>query len=278
MYGDPQLWHALLGRLADITISFLKIQVAAGASAVQLLIHGSARSVRTITGAPSCRTPAGSSPRSGEGEREVGGVPRIHFGVGTGELLGLMGEAGADVVGVDWRIRLTRLSGGWSRGRRCKATLTQPSCLRPGKSSKSGPRTWSHAGAPQKGTCSISGMASCRKPTPPYWPSSRIWSTPSRSIGPAEPAQARRLFSGGWSWWPVGFAPGPRLAFWRGGPGGGPAADHPPSPSVDYKDGKGRDNDERRQRAQEGQSPGHRDAERAPAGAEAAGQAGGVLG
>src|ERR1035441_5977396 len=34
------------------------------------------------------------------------GVPRIHFGVGTGELLGLMGEAGADVVGVDWRIPL----------------------------------------------------------------------------------------------------------------------------------------------------------------------------
>jgi uroporphyrinogen decarboxylase len=34
------------------------------------------------------------------------GVPRIHFGVGTGELLGLMSEAGADVVGVDWRVPL----------------------------------------------------------------------------------------------------------------------------------------------------------------------------
>ena len=34
------------------------------------------------------------------------GVPRIHFGVGTGELLGLMGEAGAEVVGVDWRVPL----------------------------------------------------------------------------------------------------------------------------------------------------------------------------
>jgi len=33
-------------------------------------------------------------------------VPRIHFGVGTGELLGLMSEAGADVVGVDWRVPL----------------------------------------------------------------------------------------------------------------------------------------------------------------------------
>ena len=34
------------------------------------------------------------------------GVPRIHFGVGPGELLGAMGEAGADVVGVDWRVPL----------------------------------------------------------------------------------------------------------------------------------------------------------------------------
>ena len=34
------------------------------------------------------------------------GVPRIHFGVGTGELLGLMRTAGADVVGVDWRVPL----------------------------------------------------------------------------------------------------------------------------------------------------------------------------
>jgi uroporphyrinogen decarboxylase len=33
-------------------------------------------------------------------------VPRIHFGVGTGELLPLMREAGADVVGVDWRVPL----------------------------------------------------------------------------------------------------------------------------------------------------------------------------
>jgi uroporphyrinogen decarboxylase len=37
----------------------------------------------------------------------VKGVPRIHFGVGTGEILDLMGEAGADVVGIDWRVPLS---------------------------------------------------------------------------------------------------------------------------------------------------------------------------
>ena len=35
------------------------------------------------------------------------GIPRIHFGVGTGELLPAMGAAGAEVVGVDFRVSLT---------------------------------------------------------------------------------------------------------------------------------------------------------------------------
>jgi uroporphyrinogen decarboxylase len=34
------------------------------------------------------------------------GVPRIHFGVGTGELLTLMASAGVEVIGVDWRVPL----------------------------------------------------------------------------------------------------------------------------------------------------------------------------
>src|SRR5690349_12169988 len=36
MYGDPDLWHALLGKLATITVAFLRTQAAAGVSAVQL--------------------------------------------------------------------------------------------------------------------------------------------------------------------------------------------------------------------------------------------------
>ena len=104
MYGNPELWHALLGRLADITISFLQSRWRRVPRPFSSSTRGWARSARPITGTRSCRTPAGSSPRSERGKSR--GVPRIHFGVGTGELLGLMGEAGADVVGVDWRIPL----------------------------------------------------------------------------------------------------------------------------------------------------------------------------
>jgi uroporphyrinogen decarboxylase len=101
MYGNPELWHALLGRLADITISFLQIQVAAGASAIQLFDSWvgavAPDDYRHAILPHTSRILAALAPT---------GVPRIHFGVGTGELLGLMGEAGADVVGVDWRIPL----------------------------------------------------------------------------------------------------------------------------------------------------------------------------
>jgi len=101
MYGHPELWHALLGRLADITISFLQIQVAAGVSAVQLF-----DSWVGAVGPDDYRHAI--LPHTSRIFAALGsaGVPRIHFGVGTGELLGLMGEAGADVIGIDWRIPL----------------------------------------------------------------------------------------------------------------------------------------------------------------------------
>ena len=59
------------------------------------------------------------------------GVPRIHFGVGTGELLGLLGEAGADVIGVDWRIPLDEAARRVARpgaARPSRATSTRPCC------------------------------------------------------------------------------------------------------------------------------------------------------
>ncbi len=101
MYGDPVTWARLLDCIADIVLASLRAQVEAGASAVQvfdswagLLSPGDYR--RSVL--PATR-------RIFAGLDDLG-VPRIHFGVGTGELLGLFAEAGADVVGVDWRVPL----------------------------------------------------------------------------------------------------------------------------------------------------------------------------
>ncbi|MEV8315902.1 uroporphyrinogen decarboxylase [Streptomyces sp. NPDC059900] len=99
MYGDPQLWADLLDRLAEITGAFLKVQIEAGASAVQLFDSW----VGALAPADYRRSVMPASQKVFDAVAGYG-VPRIHFGVGTGELLGLMGEAGADVVGVDWRV------------------------------------------------------------------------------------------------------------------------------------------------------------------------------
>ncbi|SDC95681.1 uroporphyrinogen decarboxylase [Rhodococcus tukisamuensis] len=101
MHSDPKTWHALLGTIADTTIAFLQAQLHAGVDAIQLFDSWagtlSLAEYRTFVLPHSERVLA---------EVADAGVPRIHFGVGTGELLGVMGEVGADVVGVDWRIPL----------------------------------------------------------------------------------------------------------------------------------------------------------------------------
>ncbi|MFC8848349.1 MULTISPECIES: uroporphyrinogen decarboxylase [unclassified Micromonospora] len=101
MYGDPQLWHALCARLADVTLAFLRVQVDAGVSAVQLFDSWAG----ALSEADYRRYVLPHSTRVLAGLADAG-VPRIHFGVGTAELLPAMGEAGADVVGVDWRTPL----------------------------------------------------------------------------------------------------------------------------------------------------------------------------
>ncbi len=101
MYGDPELWAELLDRLADITSAFLKVQIEAGASAVQLFDSW----VGALAPVDYRRSVLPASAKVFDAIAAYD-VPRIHFGVGTGELLGLMGEAGADVVGVDWRVPL----------------------------------------------------------------------------------------------------------------------------------------------------------------------------
>ena len=105
MHGAPELFAALLDRLADLTAGFLKVQIEAGASVVQLF--------DSWVGSLSPRDyQRHVMPHSAKVLAAIAdyGVPRIHFGVGTGELLPLMAAAGADVVGVDWRVPLDEAS------------------------------------------------------------------------------------------------------------------------------------------------------------------------
>ncbi|MDX6285325.1 MAG: uroporphyrinogen decarboxylase [Frankiales bacterium] len=124
MYGDEPTWHALMERLADIALDYLRVQVAAGVSAVQLFDSW----VGTLSAGDYTRFVLPHSERVLAG---VTGVPRIHFGVGTGELLALMGEAGADVVGVDWRVPLDDAVPRIGAGRAVQGNLDPAICLAP---------------------------------------------------------------------------------------------------------------------------------------------------
>ena len=101
MHGDPRLWHDLCARLAVISAAFLRVQVEAGASAVQLFdswagFLSRADYVRHVL------------PHSEAALADIADlqVPRIHFGVSTGELLADMAGAGCEVIGVDYRVSL----------------------------------------------------------------------------------------------------------------------------------------------------------------------------
>ena len=107
MYGEPATWHALMERLAEVTVRYLLAQVEAGVQVVQLfdswagdlgrdeyaefVLPYSARIFEGLAGA---------------------GVPRIHFGTGTAGLLEQLAAAGPDLVSVDWRLPL---DAAWAR-------------------------------------------------------------------------------------------------------------------------------------------------------------------
>ncbi len=111
MHADPAAWSALMDWTAEVTGAFLAGQVRAGASAAQLF-DSWAGGLSLADYAAHC---APASSRVLARARELG-VPTVHFGVATGELLVAMRDAGADVMGVDYRVPLDeasrRLGGG----------------------------------------------------------------------------------------------------------------------------------------------------------------------
>jgi len=101
MHADPALFEQLLDRLVAITISFLRLQVAHGARALQLFDSWAG----SLTRDEYERFALPASQRVFEGVADLG-VPTILFGVGTGELLDLMARAGSSVMGIDWHVDL----------------------------------------------------------------------------------------------------------------------------------------------------------------------------
>ncbi len=129
MHADPAAWARLMAWTADVTGAFLRAQVLAGASAAQLfdswagslsladyVEHVAPASTRALSHVrdlvytvPGAAAEQGAE-EAGEPEPIARNVPIVHFGVGTGELLAAMHAAGADAVGVDYRIPLDEAS------------------------------------------------------------------------------------------------------------------------------------------------------------------------
>jgi uroporphyrinogen decarboxylase len=101
MYGHTHVWHRLMERLADITLAYLQAQIEAGTSAVQLFDSW----VGTLAPDDFVTYALPSVERILNGLADLN-VPRIYFGINTGELLPAMAGSGCDVLGVDWRTPL----------------------------------------------------------------------------------------------------------------------------------------------------------------------------
>jgi len=103
MYTEPEAWHTLCARLADMAGTYLRAQIEAGADAVQVFDswvgHLNQRDYREFALPHTARLFSHIADLD---------VPSIHFGVGTSMLLADMKEAGGSVIGADWRMPLDR--------------------------------------------------------------------------------------------------------------------------------------------------------------------------
>ncbi|MGH3470887.1 MAG: uroporphyrinogen decarboxylase [Nocardioidaceae bacterium] len=126
MRGRPEVWHALLDRLAGIAAGFLRLQVQAGASAVQLF--DSWAGGLSPADYRAYALPHTSAVFSAIADLDV---PRIQFGVGTGELLHDMASAGAEVIGVDWRVPLDQAAARLHPGQAVQGNLDPTAVFAP---------------------------------------------------------------------------------------------------------------------------------------------------
>jgi uroporphyrinogen decarboxylase len=103
MYREPDVWNALMAKLADCFSSYVAAQARAGADVVQLF--------DSWVGALSPGDYEEFVARWSAQILAAAGAPTIHFGTGASTLLPAMTRAGGDVIGLDWRIAL---DDGWA--------------------------------------------------------------------------------------------------------------------------------------------------------------------
>jgi uroporphyrinogen decarboxylase len=115
MYGDPASWHALRGKLAELVAAYLVAQARAGADVVQLFDSWAgalAPDDYQEYVLPYVQA-AITNFRAQLAERAPSALPPVvYFGTDMSGMLPLLRGTGADVIGLDWRIRL---DDGWAR-------------------------------------------------------------------------------------------------------------------------------------------------------------------
>ena len=126
MHSEPALWSQLMGRLADMSVAFLRAQIEAGVQAVQLFDSWAG----SLSPDEYERFVLPTTRAVIAGVADLG-VPTILFGVGTGELLSLMATTGADVIGVDWRVPLDVARGRVGSDHAVQGNLDPALCVAP---------------------------------------------------------------------------------------------------------------------------------------------------
>ena len=130
MYGEPEVWHALMAKLADTFSAYVAAKVDAGADVIQVFDSWAG----ALSPADYEEFVAPYSARI----LDAVGVPTIHFGTGTATLLRLMADAGGNVIGLDWRIPLDE---GWAdvgEGRGVQGNLDPALLLGPWERAEAG--------------------------------------------------------------------------------------------------------------------------------------------
>lgn len=101
MWQAPEVWGALMKKICDVLLRYLKAQIAAGAQAVQMFdswVGALAPDDYETYVMPYSKCVL-------DGLKDAG-VPVIHFANNASTMLETVAKAGGDVIGIDWRIRL----------------------------------------------------------------------------------------------------------------------------------------------------------------------------